>query len=115
VGGKQEFIDRGHRCPKCGSVVEIPMAGTNASAGGAGNCFVATAVYGDYDSAEVRVLRAFRDRVLLPRAFGRACVRGYYRFGPGWAGRLQDRPLARRLVRRFLDGCVRGLRAAGLC
>ena len=49
----------------------------------AGACFIATAVYGDYDHPQVRVLRRFRDEVLLKSAAGRRFVRWYYRVGPG--------------------------------
>jgi hypothetical protein len=47
-----------------------------------GFCFVATAAFGDYDHPQVRVLRAFRDRVLQESAFGRALIRFYYATSP---------------------------------
>ena len=55
------------------------------SGGGAKNeyCFVATAAYGSYDHPHVRVLRDFRDGVLMTNRPGRALVRAYYRHSPG--------------------------------
>ena len=50
-----------------------------------GGCFIATAVYGDYDHPQVRVLRRFRDQILMKSAVGERFVRWYYRVGPGVA------------------------------
>ncbi len=78
-----------------------------------GACYVATCVYGDYDSPEVRILRQFRDRRLLRSAHGRMFVRIYYAIGPSlirWGG---QRRLFRAAVRRTLDPLVQVLRVAG--
>jgi hypothetical protein len=55
-----------------------------AEAGGqerGGFCFVATAVYGDYDHPQVRSFRRFRDGVLARSPEGRAFTRFYYAHG----------------------------------
>jgi hypothetical protein len=55
-----------------------------AEAGGqerGGFCFIATAVYGDYDHPQVRRFRQFRDGVLARSPAGRAFIRWYYRHG----------------------------------
>jgi hypothetical protein len=55
-----------------------------------GYCFVATAAYGSYDHPHVRILREFRDSVLLPSRLGRAFVSADYASSPGpalWIGR----------------------------
>jgi hypothetical protein len=44
-------------------------------------CFVATATMGE-DHPDVEVLRAFRDRVMLPMRAGRAVIRFYRIVGP---------------------------------
>lgn len=44
-------------------------------------CFVATFVFGS-EAPETQVLRAYRDRVLLRRRWGRALVAAYYRVAP---------------------------------
>lgn len=60
---------------------------TNTKSGG---CFVATACYGDYDAAEVLVLRNYRDNVLLKTNLGRVAVDIYYLISPPIA-RLLDK------------------------
>ena len=68
-----------------------------------GGCFIATAVYGDYDHPQVRVLRRFRDRVLVKSAAGRRLVRWYYRAGPKMAELLIDKELLKVMLRRGLN------------
>ncbi len=53
-------------------------------------CFVATACYGDYNAAEVLVLRNYRDNVLLKTNLGRFAVDVYYIISPPIA-RLLDK------------------------
>lgn len=69
-------------------------------------CFIATAAYGSYDAAPVRILRDFRDRLLLPNAPGRALVRWYYRTSPSAARYLEDHPLLKPLVRVTLEPVI---------
>ena len=68
-----------------------------------GGCFIATAVYGDYDHPQVRVLRRFRDRVLVKSTAGRRFVRWYYRAGPKMAELLIDKELLKVMLRRGLN------------
>ncbi|MCB9650978.1 MAG: hypothetical protein H6730_30965 [Deltaproteobacteria bacterium] len=64
-----------------------------------GNCFIATAAYGDYGHPQVRVLRAFRDQVLAPTAAGRWFVDTYYALSPGAARIIADSPVLRAATR----------------
>lgn len=73
-----------------------------------GPCFVATAVFGE-GAPELLPLRRFRDRVLLPRPFGRAAVRWYYREGPRWARAVERRPWLKRAARVMLSNVARGI------
>jgi hypothetical protein len=65
-------------------------------------CFIATAVYGTPDAAEVLILRQFRDEVLANSLFGRAFISLYYRVSPPIAGVLHHTQAGRRLVRRVV-------------
>ena len=62
-------------------------------------CFVATAAYGDYDHPHVRVLRAFRDDVLMPSETGRSLVAAYYEHAPEPASWLARHDAARAAAR----------------
>lgn len=67
-----------------------------------GGCFIATAVYGSYDSPEVKALRFFRDTVLLTNSLGRQFVRAYYIISPPIARFLQRHRLLRRFTQLVL-------------
>jgi len=66
-------------------------------------CFVATAVYGDYDCTEVYVFRRLRDEVFARKAIGRATIQLYYRISPTLAAAIQDSQRARATLRALLD------------
>ena len=69
-------------------------------------CFIATAVYGDHDHAQVMALRQFRDRSLMPHLLGRAFVRTYYRVSPPLADWLRGQPRLSSAIRWALDRVV---------
>ena len=69
-------------------------------------CYIATAVYGSYDSPEVLVLRRFRDEVLYRSIPGRAFIRTYYKVSPPIARHLENAGRTNRIVRRILDTFV---------
>lgn len=45
-------------------------------------CYIATCVYGSYDSPQVWTLRRFRDNVLAQKWYGRAFITIYYKISP---------------------------------
>lgn len=65
-------------------------------------CFIATACMGTRDACEVRILRAFRDRILRGNSLGRSFISMYYRFGRYPAGALSDNRKARSIVRALI-------------
>lgn len=65
-------------------------------------CFIATAAFNDYDAQEVRLLRRFRDEILVHSTWGRNFIEFYYRNSPAWASRLNQAPIFKPLVRAVL-------------
>lgn len=80
------------------------VAGKSGGGGGGGSsrCFIATAAFGSPYQPGVRVLRKFRDRYLLPYAWGERLVEFYYAVSPPLADGIAARPWLRAGVRVFL-------------
>lgn len=76
-------------------------------------CYIATAVYGSYDSPEVWVLRRFRDQRLTRSRTGRTAVAVYYAFSPLLVRALGGRKWFTTVGRHVLDGLVARLQGAG--
>lgn len=70
-------------------------------------CFIATAVYGDFNAPEVVSLRLWRDRVLSTTITGRAFINLYYRISPPVARYLVCCPRLSAQIRKLLDVFVR--------
>jgi len=79
----------------------------------ASSCFVATAAFGD-GAPELVAFRAYRDEVLRRSVPGRLFIRGYYRYGPGLAAWVVERPRVRRGVRVVLGRVHRHLTKRGI-
>jgi hypothetical protein len=60
----------------------------SSSGGGGGGCFIDTAAYGFRMAEEARILRNFREKLLLTNPLGRAFVRFYYKVFPPLADSL---------------------------
>lgn len=65
-------------------------------------CFIATVCYGNYDAAEVMVLRRYRDEKLMPFLPGRLFVRFYYFISPALAKQLDKSERVKRWVKTKL-------------
>lgn len=72
-------------------------------------CYIATCVYGSYDSPEVLTLRKFRDAKLKVSAPGRAFIRAYYAVSPKLVSIFGGSRLFRAACKAPLDRLVRKL------
>jgi len=69
-------------------------------------CFIATAAYGSYLAPEVKVLREFRDNVLLQSALGIHVVNFYYDVSPPLANYIAQNEVLRNITRWFLSPLI---------
>ncbi len=65
-------------------------------------CFIATACYGDYDAAEVLVLRRYRDDVLQQTKTGRLLISLYYYISPSLARLIQSKASLKQVIRQYI-------------
>jgi uncharacterized protein YkwD len=75
--------------------------------GSGGACFVATAAYGSHWHPDVRVLRRFRDKVLVGHGAGRAFVRAYGILGPRLARVVSHDRVSGRVARAVIAPLAR--------
>lgn len=68
-----------------------------------GACYIATAVYGSYDSDEVLVLRRFRDEILKPTKVGRKMVAFYYKYSPYLSKKLKLNSIPSNIIKFILN------------
>jgi tetratricopeptide (TPR) repeat protein len=94
-GTLEALKQRGKPAEPANSPVTPPQSGQQSG------CWIATAACGT-ESIEVRILRRFRDRVLLHSQVGRLAHRIYYVTAPPIARIIATSPLLRRLVRASL-------------
>ncbi len=65
-------------------------------------CFIATACYGDYDAAEVLVLRRYRDDVLQQTKTGRLLISLYYHISPSLARLIQRKASLKPIILHYI-------------
>ena len=70
-------------------VVAGALGAVGVNGGGGGGCFIATAAYGSYLHPFVKILRVFKDTVLLGSSSGRSFVEWYYRVSPSIADTIR--------------------------
>jgi len=78
----------------------------DGNSGGGGGCFIATIVYGNSEAEEVKILKRFRDDVLLTNVIGKVVVKSYYTVGPHIAKYLSRRPHSKHLFLNILNPFV---------
>lgn len=79
-----------------------------------GGCYVATYVYGTYDSPELWVLRRWRDEYLAQSALGRAFISAYYTVSPKLIRHVGGQRAFARLATHAVGWAVDRLQRAGV-
>jgi hypothetical protein len=69
-------------------------------------CFIATASYGSYFEPNVKILRDFRDNILMGNFIGKQFVEFYYKHSPSIAHNIAQNELAKASVRAILTPIV---------
>lgn len=117
--------------PTAGVIVDPVVVGTTSTTGGTGGgtggnttgngsvapatvssgssnsgCFIATAAYGSYLDPHVKVLRNFRDDVLLQSRLGTAFVKFYYKHSPPIADYIAQHETLRTIFRLLLTPVI---------
>ncbi|MBZ4187439.1 CFI-box-CTERM domain-containing protein [Niabella beijingensis] len=108
VGNKNEIMNYVNKIQKQDPSYQAPKLSTEASA--SSGCYIATAVYGSYNSPQVWVLRRYRDGTLAKTWYGRAFIRLYYATSPTivkWFGNTQ---WFNRIFKKLLDGFIEKLK-----
>lgn len=76
-------------------------------------CYIATCIYGSYDTPEVWTLRRFRDHYLADRGWGRLFIRLYYCISPKMVARFGQKKWFHRFWGGKLDKFVAILQKLG--
>jgi hypothetical protein len=93
------------------TVFNIPGGGGSSDKTG---CFLAISTCGPDRSRVLRILRALRDRTLIPHPLGRRLVELYYRSSPALANYIKDKEGLKGLVRFCLRPVVIILEGIGV-
>lgn len=99
-------FDDEYRLEELYTAVEAESAKSTSAAAKSGGCYIATAVYGNYDHPSVIVLRAFRDDRLAQTMSGRALIKMYYMASPLLASKLKRAPNVSAGARIILDKII---------
>lgn len=108
MGSYSHYDEKGN---KVGYSDESAFGGySNNSSDG---CYVATCIYGSYDTPEVWTLRRFRDLWLGERLWGRAFIYTYYAVSPKLVALFGEARWFHRICQGILDPFVKTLQKKG--
>jgi hypothetical protein len=93
-----------------GIIAEVNSLSGSVSSSSNSGCYIATMAYGDHEHPQVRILRQYRDRVLLTQRIGRVLVGIYYWFSPKLVTAFRDCPRANSAIRYLLNSFIKQIR-----
>lgn len=86
----------------------ITISGWNSSVNPqSSGCYIATLVYGNYHHPQVKILRKFRDNILLESSVGKVIVGTYYRYSPSLVDKLKGKTTIQNIIRILLDQIIK--------
>ena len=118
-GGTEIYNDADSEEPKSEYAFTVPENATSVTVEATflgspnGGCYIATSVYGSYDTPEVWTLRRFRDDVLGQTWYGRLFIKAYYATSPTLVRWFGDAEWFRNFWRDKLDTLVDNLQEDG--
>jgi hypothetical protein len=65
-------------------------------------CFIATAVYGSRDAAQVQQFYQYRDLVLAKSSAGKFFIKFYYLISPALAKWIDNKPVVKNFIRKYI-------------
>ena len=77
-------------------------------------CYIATAVYENYDCPQVWTLRRFRDDILGKTWYGRAFIKSYYAISPSLVRTFGQKAIFKKIFKKPLDNLVQKLQKQGI-
>ena len=86
------------------------LVGDEEKSSGKEGCFIATEIYGSYDSSPVLVLRQYRDKKLLTSTLGSLFIRFYYSVSPTIVKYIRDKKHLKKIIKSVLDKLINNLK-----
>ena len=90
----------------CIAVFDSVSPGTGDGTHVYAKCFIATAAYGSYLDPHVKILRDFRDNVLLKNRLGQILIDYYYEYSPPIASKISEHESLKTVTRIALTPLV---------
>lgn len=106
-GSKQKMLSY------CGKIKQYDPSFIPPAQPKSGGCYIATAVYGNYDCPQVWTLRRFRDYQLAETWYGRVFIKLYYAVSPTLVKQFGGKAWFTRFWRTKLDKMVKRLQNKG--
>ena len=102
----KEILNKNKALALVNQMIQASAPPKKSSAG----CYIATMVYGNYDSPEVLKLRMFRDNCLARYYAGRYFIRIYYGYSPFFVNKFKHSRAINKIIRSFLEQLTKALK-----